>query len=160
MVFEYAKTDTPNRVIGGSPKSQRIEYRIAAADANPYLAAAAALGSGLIGIEQKMEPSDPIVGNSYAMKHPAKYSLPGTLMEAADRLKKSKVARDLFRANPGADSLLIQGRWRSVAYVQELEDDTSKPAVSSTAASLWWVMEALGIKVPIENYGRLLRGAS
>ena len=71
-----------------------------------------------------------------------------------------KVARDLFRANPGADSLLIQGRWRSVAYVQELEDDTGKPAVSSTAASLWWVIKALGIKVPIENYGRLLRGAS
>ncbi|MEX0809643.1 MAG: glutamine synthetase family protein [Dongiaceae bacterium] len=84
------------RVIGGSPYAQRVEYRIAAADANPYLAAAAALGSGLIGIEQKMEPSDPIVGNSYAMKHPAKYSLPSTLMEAADRLRKSKVARDLF----------------------------------------------------------------
>ena len=50
-----------------------------------------------------------------------------------------KVARDLFRRHPDVDSLLIQGRWRSVAYVQELEDETRKPVVSSTAASLWWV---------------------
>src|SRR3546814_18321681 len=31
---------TALRVIPGSPKSQRVEYRIAAADANPYLAMA------------------------------------------------------------------------------------------------------------------------
>lgn len=69
-----------------------------------------------------------------------------------------KVARELYRLHPAADSLLIQGRWRSVAYVQELEDDTQKPAVSSTAASLWWVMHVLGIKVPIPGFGKLLRG--
>ena len=69
-----------------------------------------------------------------------------------------KVARELFRQHPNVDSLLIQGRWRSVAHVQELEDDTGKPVVSSTAASLWWVMQALGMKAPIEGYGKLLRG--
>lgn len=68
-----------------------------------------------------------------------------------------KVARELFRVHPNVDSLLIQGRWRSVAYVQELEDDTQKPVVSSTAASLWWVMHALGIKAPIAGFGTLLR---
>jgi len=69
-----------------------------------------------------------------------------------------KVARELFRREPEVDSILIQGRWRSVAYVQELEDDTQKPVISSTAASLWWVMHALGIKAPIDGYGKLLRG--
>jgi len=69
-----------------------------------------------------------------------------------------KVARELFLQNPDVDSLLIQGRWRSVGYVQELENDTGKPVVSSTAASLWWVMNALGIKPAIGNYGKLLRG--
>jgi maleate cis-trans isomerase len=39
-----------------------------------------------------------------------------------------KVARELNRLHPVADSLLIQGRWRSVAYVQELEDDTKNPS--------------------------------
>jgi maleate isomerase len=67
-----------------------------------------------------------------------------------------KVARSLFQSHPTVDSLLIQGRWRSVAYVQDLEDDTQKPVVSSTAASLWWVMQTLGIKPRIAGYGKLL----
>src|SRR5258708_26635102 len=57
------------RVIPGSPKSQRVEFRIAAADGNPYLVIAAALGAGLWGIEQKLEPTAPIEGHSYAVKH-------------------------------------------------------------------------------------------
>ena len=69
-----------------------------------------------------------------------------------------KVARALFRRYPQVDSLLLQGRWRTVAYVQELENDTQRPAISSTSASLWWVMNVLGIKVPIEGFGKLLRG--
>ena len=67
-----------------------------------------------------------------------------------------KVARELFRRQPEVESLLLQGRWRTVAYVQELEDDTGKPTVASTAASLWWVMNTLGMKIPIKGYGRLL----
>jgi maleate cis-trans isomerase len=63
------------------------------------------------------------------------------------------LARELHGQHPTTDSLLIQGRSRSVAYVQEL-----KPAVSSTAASLWWVRNVLGIKVPIPGFGQLLRG--
>jgi maleate cis-trans isomerase len=69
-----------------------------------------------------------------------------------------KVAHELFLHHPEVDSLLIQGRWRSVAYVQDLEDDTKKPVVSSTAASLWWVLQELGIKPRIEGYGKLLWG--
>jgi maleate isomerase len=68
-----------------------------------------------------------------------------------------KVAHDLFQQHPEVDSLLIQGRWRSVAYVQELEDDTQKPVISSTAAALWWVMHAIHMKPQIEGYGVLLR---
>jgi len=67
-----------------------------------------------------------------------------------------KVARSLFHRHPTVDSLLIQGRWRSVAYVQDLENDTQKPVVSSTAASLWWVLQTLGIKATIAGYGKLL----
>jgi glutamine synthetase len=87
---------TALRVIPGSAKSTRVEYRVAAADANPYLALAAAVGAGLWGIENKIEPGEPIKGNSYAVKHPVKSQLPRTLMEAAGRLKASKPARSLF----------------------------------------------------------------
>jgi glutamine synthetase len=84
------------RVIPGSPSSQRVEFRISAADINPYLAIAAALGSGLWGIEHKIEPDAPISGNSYAVTHPAERALPRTLSEAADRLIASSAARNLF----------------------------------------------------------------
>ncbi len=87
---------TALRVIPGSPKSQRVEYRIAAADANPYLAMAVVLGSGLWGIENEMELAPPVQGNAYDQKHAAKHDLPATLFEAAQRLRKSKAARALF----------------------------------------------------------------
>ena len=84
------------RAIPGSAKSQRIEYRIAAADINPYLALAAAIGSGLWGIEHRIEPDPPIGGNAYAQSFPATRALPRTLWDAAQRLKQSAAARALF----------------------------------------------------------------
>lgn len=84
------------RVIGGSEKSQRVEYRIAAADINPYIALSAAIGSGLWGIENRIEPTVPITGNAYAKTLPKRLALPRTLEEAAKRLRRSKPARILF----------------------------------------------------------------
>ncbi len=87
---------TALRVIRGGPSSQRVEYRIAAADINPYIALAAAIGSGLWGIEHRIEPAAPIAANAYAMAHPPHQQLPATLFEAAERLAASKPARALF----------------------------------------------------------------
>jgi glutamine synthetase len=84
------------RVIPGSEKSQRVEYRVAAADINPYVALAAAIGSGLWGIENRIEPDAPVEGSSYDRKFPRNRQLPRSLMEAAGRLKGSKAARTLF----------------------------------------------------------------
>jgi len=84
------------RVIGGAPKSQRVEYRIAAADINPYIAFAASIGSGLWGIENRIEPTAPVEGNAYEKRFPSKMGLPSTLWEAAQKLKGSKAARNLF----------------------------------------------------------------
>ncbi|HUX74226.1 MAG TPA: hypothetical protein VMV25_10095 [Steroidobacteraceae bacterium] len=86
------------RVIQGGANSQRVEYRIAAADINPYLAIAVAIGSGLWGIEHRIEPDEPITGNAYDRKLPAKRQLPRTLSEAAGRLARSKAATELFGA--------------------------------------------------------------
>jgi glutamine synthetase len=84
------------RAIPGSAKSQRVEYRIAAADINPYLALAAAIGSGLWGIEHRIEPDAAVAGSAYARTYPKKRQLPRTLWEAAQRLKGSQSARQLF----------------------------------------------------------------
>lgn len=87
---------TALRVIYGSEKSQRVEYRLGSADANPYLALAAAIGSGLYGIEQGMEPEAEVKGNSYTQVHNEALRLPSTLWEAAQNLKQSKAAEALF----------------------------------------------------------------
>ena len=87
---------TALRVIPGSAKSQRLEYRLGAADANPYIALAAALASGLYGIEHKFAPLPQVKGNAYAQQHPQELSLPATLFEAAARLKQSQAAKDMF----------------------------------------------------------------
>jgi glutamine synthetase len=87
---------TALRVIRGGPASQRIEYRIAAADINPYIALAAAIGSGLWGIEQRIEPDAAIEGNAYQQDHAPHRRLPATLYEAAERLAASAPARALF----------------------------------------------------------------
>ncbi|MGA8260473.1 MAG: hypothetical protein WB783_09700 [Arenicellales bacterium] len=84
------------RAIRGGPKSQRVEYRIASADLNPYIALSAALASGLWGIEHKIEPDEPISGNAYTQTFPPERKLPATLMEAAGRLRGSQAARELF----------------------------------------------------------------
>jgi glutamine synthetase len=84
------------RVIAGGAKSQRVEYRIAAADINPYIALACAIGSGLWGIENKIDPGDPIKGNAYEIKNPSHRALPRTLYEAAERLEASGAAKELF----------------------------------------------------------------
>ena len=84
------------RAITGSPKAQRVEYRVAAADINPYIALAAAVGSGLWGIKNKIESTSSIAGNAYDVDMGREYSFPKTLDQAADRLKNSKIAREIF----------------------------------------------------------------
>ena len=83
-------------MIGGGPHSQRVEHRVAAADINPYIALAAALGSGLWGIENRIEPTEPVTGNAYAQAVPAELAFPATLGEAAERLKGSSASVELF----------------------------------------------------------------
>jgi len=84
------------RVIPGNPKSQRVEYRVAGADCNPCLGLAAALGSGLWGIEQQLELGEPITGNAYTTQFPEFLNLPSTLWDAAQLLRHSKAARTIF----------------------------------------------------------------
>ncbi|MFC6670269.1 glutamine synthetase family protein [Marinobacterium aestuariivivens] len=89
---------TALRVIPGSDKSQRVEFRLGSADANPYIALAAALGAGLWGIENELEPEDEVIGNAYAQEHPESLSLPLSLADAARELHRSEVAKELFGA--------------------------------------------------------------
>ncbi|HYC25213.1 MAG TPA: glutamine synthetase [Roseiarcus sp.] len=109
------------RVIPGSPASQRVEYRLAAADINPYLAIAAALGSGLWGVERRIEPDAPVVGNAYQMSHAAHHVLPRTLWEAAERFAASSAARDLF-GDTFVDHYAMSRQWEEREFRRAITD--------------------------------------
>lgn len=109
------------RVIPGSEKSQRIEFRIAAADANPYIVLAAALMSGLYGIEHKIEPGTPIEGNAYTQKLPKNLALPTTLWDAAQRLRGSKAARECF-GDAFVDHFAATREWEEREFRKAITD--------------------------------------
>ncbi len=112
---------TALRAIPGSPSSQRVEYRIAAADANPYIALAAALASGLWGIENKIEPPAAISGNAYAQTAAPESGLPGTLWEAAQRLKASPEARATF-GDAFVDHFAATREWEEREFRKHITD--------------------------------------
>lgn len=89
---------TALRVIPGSRKSQRVEFRLGAADGNPYLVAAACIASGLLGIEKKLKLGDPVKGSAYAVQDnlPDDLQLPGNLRDSLRNLRASKEAVQVF----------------------------------------------------------------
>ena len=109
------------RVIPGSAKSQRVEYRVAAADANPYIILAAALGSGLWGIENRIEPEPLVEGNAYDHKFPERLALPRTLWDAAQRLKQSRMAREYF-GDAFVDHFAATREWEEREFRKHITD--------------------------------------
>jgi glutamine synthetase len=83
------------RVLPGTSKSCRLETRVIGSDVNPYLAMAACLASGLYGIKNKMKLKQAATtGNGY--KDLSQGILPSTLLEATQKMKESKPAREMF----------------------------------------------------------------
>jgi glutamine synthetase len=87
-----------NRTAGfrivGEGDALRIECRAPGADANPYLAFAAALAAGLDGIEQGIDPPPLFEGDVYGAEELPQ--VPHTLHEAIGRLAESEWARTTF----------------------------------------------------------------
>jgi glutamine synthetase len=109
------------RVIPGSPASLRVEHRVPGADANPYLAVAAAVGSGLWGIEHHTEPSAPTAGNGYENARESAAPLPATLGEAAARLAGSHAAVELFGA-PFVEHFARSREWEELQFRRNVTD--------------------------------------
>jgi len=79
------------RVPGERGGATRVENRAPCASANPYLAFAAAFAAGLDGIENKIEPGDPAVGDIYHVEPGTYENMPFYLQDALEDLKKDKV---------------------------------------------------------------------
>lgn len=86
---------TALRVVNHGKESMRLETRIPGADANPYLAMAASLASGLYGIQHKLPLElNPTIGNEYDKSSSQK--LPANLKDATESMKKSDISYELF----------------------------------------------------------------
>ncbi len=72
------------RVPESGPQNRRVENRLPGADANPYLAIAASLLCGYIGMVEQLTPSPPVQGRSHERRS---LRLPLSLPSALDRME-------------------------------------------------------------------------
>jgi glutamine synthetase len=93
IAWSYDNRTTGFRIVGHG-QSLRIECRIPGADCNPYLVFAAALASGLDGIQNQINPPEMYLGDGYSADHLP--SMPSNLGEAIQLLEKSDFARKTF----------------------------------------------------------------
>lgn len=77
-------------ITGQNPKAKRIEFRCPDSAANPYLAFSAMLLAGLDGIQNKIEPAEPIDKDLYELppeEHSSVQTLPADLAAVLDALE-------------------------------------------------------------------------
>jgi glutamine synthetase len=108
------------RVLSGGSKSCRLETRVIGSDVNPYLAMAAALASGLYGIRHKLKLTQPSTkGNGY--RDFSAGTLPTTLHEATERMKTSKIAREIL-GEKFVDHFVMTRAWEWRQHLKPVTD--------------------------------------
>jgi glutamine synthetase len=111
------------------PGPGHVEDRTVSSAGNPYLAAAAYLAAGLDGLDRKLDPGEPNLGNLYeaglaSMHERGIKTLPQSLAEALDHFERDDVIRSAL--GPIADEFLRLKRdeWREYhAHVGAWEID-------------------------------------
>ena len=77
-------------ITGNNPKAKRLEFRVPDPSSNPYLAFSAMLMAGLDGIQNKIEPPEPVDKDLYELPPDEAANIaqvPGTLAEVLDALE-------------------------------------------------------------------------
>ncbi len=80
------------RVPASDAASRRVENRVPGADANPYLAIAASLACGYLGMTEGLKPTPPVEGNAYRYA----FTLPQHLSEALSKLNHTKPLKQVL----------------------------------------------------------------
>lgn len=80
------------RVPISPPDARRVENRVVGADANPYLAIAACLASGYLGMTEQIEPRAEVQSDSYDRDR----ELPFGLLEAIEEFQACNPLRDVL----------------------------------------------------------------
>ncbi len=88
----YDNRTTAFRVPRSDPAARRVENRIPSSDANPYLALAASLACGLIGMTEKTRPEPPVVTTA----NEDQIDLPRGLLEAVDLFEQDEALAEML----------------------------------------------------------------
>ncbi|WP_319532938.1 glutamine synthetase family protein, partial [uncultured Cohaesibacter sp.] len=80
------------RIPNSGPEARRIENRLVGADTNPYLAIAASLACGLLGIINKDKPKPQLQQHAHHMP----FSLPRSVHHSLGRLERNEQLHDLL----------------------------------------------------------------
>ena len=112
-----------NRTVGlrvpeANPQNRRVENRLPGADANPYLALAASLLCGYIGMADGINPSAPVKGRGYERRN---LRLPVTIEHALERMEACKEG----------EKYLGENFMRGYVAVKRAEHENYKRVISS-----------------------------
>src|SRR6185312_5347533 len=91
-MWGYDNRTTAFRVPRSDPAGRRVENRIPSSDANPYLALAASLACGLIGMNKALKPDAPILTTA----NEDQIDLPRGLLEAVDLFEQDEDLRAIL----------------------------------------------------------------
>jgi glutamine synthetase len=106
---------TDNRTVGirspiAAPAARRIENRVIGADANPYVALAATLACGWLGIRDRIEPSPECKGDAYL----GEYQLPRSLGEALTALREETALAEVL----GKEFVTVYTEIKEIEYAE------------------------------------------
>ena len=111
-----------NRTVGlrvplAPAQATRVENRVPGSDTNPYLAIAASLAAGYLGMEEKLEPTRPLESSA----HERAITLPRDLHTALKLMRRSRPLRSML----GEEFIQVY------AAIKELEYETFFQVISS-----------------------------
>lgn len=104
-----------NRTVGirsplASPAARRVENRVIGADANPYVALAATMACGYLGIKKRIDPSPECKGDAYL----GDYQLPRSLGEALGLLRAEKDLHEVL----GAEFITVYTEVKEIEHAE------------------------------------------
>jgi glutamine synthetase len=105
------------RIPKSAPEARRIENRVPGVDVNPYLAMAATLACGYLGMTERLQPSDPMSDSAWDLD----YELPRHLEDAITRMLACEALGEIL------GPLFI----KAFGAVKELEYATYNRVISS-----------------------------
>jgi len=114
------------------PDPGRFELRLMDGSANPYLLQAGVIAAGLLGINNKSDPGEPLTCNMYTdyKKYQNLKKLPNEIEDAIEELEKSKELRDSF----GKDVINSYIKLKN----QEIEDFNRKERFDKKSSITDW----------------------